>query len=141
MFDSSNLKYTEQLQKLQNRAGKIILRISPYKHMSNHATHQILNWESLKSRRLKHTLLMVFKSLNGLSAPYMQNFFKFVSHQYSLRSDGNLSLPKPRTEYCRRMFSYRGASYFNDLQCHDARCTTTYNTFKKAIEQNILKWM
>ena len=140
LYDSSSLKYTEQLQKLQNRAGRIILRINPYKHLSNHVTHQILNWESLKSRRLKHTLSMVFRSLNGISAPYMQRLFNFVSRQYSLRSDGNLSLPKPRTEYCRRMFSYRGASHFNDLP-RVVRCSITHKAFKKAVDQHVLKWM
>ena len=51
IYDSSNVKYTMQLQKLQNRAGRIILGISPYKHVSSHEIHEILNWESLNTRR------------------------------------------------------------------------------------------
>ena len=42
-----------QLQKLQNRAGRIILGISPYKHVSNHEVHEMLNWEFLNTRRKK----------------------------------------------------------------------------------------
>ena len=140
MYDSSNLKYTDRLQKLQNRAGRIILGINPYKHISNHELHQLLNWESLKSRRVKHTVSLVYKSLNDLSAPYMQNSFQFVSHPYNLRSDGNLSLPKPHTDYCKRMFSYRGASSFNNLP-RDAKSSISYSLFLKEIDQHILKWL
>ena len=140
VFDSSSQKYTDQLQKLQNRAGRIILGIDPYKHISNHAIHQTLNWESLKSRRVKHTLSLAYKSINNLSAPYMQDLFEFISHQYSLRSDGNLVLPKPHTESCKRMFSYRGASYFNDLP-RDVKSSHSYKSFLKAVNQNTLKWM
>ena len=140
VFDSSSQKYTDQLQKLQNRAGRIILGIDPYKHISNHAIHQTLNWESLKSRRVKHTLSLAYKSINNLSAPYMQDLFEFISHQYSLRSDGNLVLPKPHSESCKRMFSYRGASYFNDLP-RDVKSSHSYKSFLKAVNQNTLKWM
>ena len=140
VFDSSPQKYTDQLQKLQNRAGRIILGIDPYKHISNHAIHQTLNWESLKSRRVKHTLSLAYKIINNLSAPYMQDLFAFVSQQYSLRSDGNLVLPKPHKESCKRMFSYRGASYFNDLP-RDVKSSHSYKSFLKAFDQNILKWM
>ena len=140
VYDSSNLKYTDRLQKLQNRAGRIILGINPYKHISNHELHQLLNWESLKSRRVKHTVSLVYKSLNNLSAPYMQNSFQFVSHPYNLRSDGNLSLPKPHTDYCKRMFSYRGASSFNNLP-RDAKSSISYSLFLKEIDQHILKWL
>ena len=103
--------------------------------------HDILNWEPLNSRRVKHTVSLVYKSLNDLSAPYMQNLFQFTSYSYNLRSDGNLCLPKPNTEYCKRMFLYRGATYFNDLS-HNARSTTSYNSFLKEIDQhNIRKWL
>ena len=140
IFDSSNLKYTQQLQKIQNRACRIILKISPYKYMSNHTVHQLLNWESLKSRRIKHTLSMVYKSLNGISAPYLHDIFQISSHKYSLRSDKNLSLPKPRTEYCRRMFSYRGTSYFNEMP-RDAKCSVSYSSFNNVVNNHILNWV
>ena len=128
VFNSSPQKYTDQLQKLQNRAGRII--IPNFKL----GTMKIPTCET-------YTLIkLVYKSINNLSAPYMQDLFEFVSHQYSLRSDGNLFLPKPHTECCKRMFSYRGASYFNDLP-RDVKSSHSYNSFLKAVDQNILKWM
>ena len=139
IYGSSNTKYTMQLQKLQNRAGRTILRISPYKHTSNHVIHQLLNWESLNSRRKKHINSMVFKCLHDLSAPYLKDSFKFISHNYSLRSNGNLSLPKPKTEYCRRMFIYRGSSSYNELPSQPKSCSTL-TSFNKLINTIIPKF-
>ena len=139
MFGLSNTKYTMQLQKLQNRAGRTILRISPYKHTSNHVIHQLLNWESLNSRRKKHINSMVFKCLHDLSAPYLKDSFKFISHNYSLRSNGNLSLPKPKTEYCRRVFIYRGSSSYNELPSQPKSCSTL-TSFNKLINTIIPKF-
>ena len=42
---------TYQLQKLQNRAGKIILKINPKSHFSVMSIDEILQWETLKSRQ------------------------------------------------------------------------------------------
>ena len=140
VYDSSNLQHTMKLQKLQNRAGRIILGINPYKHVSNHAIHQILNWETLLIRRKKHINTMVFKCLHDLSAPYLKESFKFASRSYSLRSNGNLSLPKPKTEYCRRAFLYRGASNYNDLPQETKSCSSLI-TFNEMMNEIIPKYV
>ena len=140
IYGSSALKYTSQLQKLQNRAGRIILRINPYKHVSNHEIHQILNWDSLNTRRTKHLNTMVFKCLNDYSAPYLKKPFDFISCNYSLRSTGTLSLPKPKTEYCRRMFLYRGACNYNKLPS-ESRCCSSITDFNKMIDNVIPKYL
>ena len=139
IYDSANTKYTKQLQTLQNRAGRTILRISPFKHTSNYELHEILKWESLNTRRKKHINSMVFKCLNNLTAPYLKDSFKFLSHNYSLRSNGKLLLPKPRTEYCRKMFAYRGASNFNDLPPESKSCLNTM-AFNRSLNEVIPKF-
>ena len=138
VYDSSTKGCNTQLQKLQNRAGRIILGISPFKHISNRNIHQILNWESLACRRQKHINSMVFKIIHDLSAPYLKDSFDIINHNYSLRSIGNLSLPKPRTESCRRMFSYRGASQFNVLPS-TLKSSPNYNIFITALNDQVLK--
>ena len=140
IYDSATMKYTSQLQKIQNRAGRIILGINPYKHVSNHEIHQILNWDSLNTRRKKHLNSMVFKCLHDYSAPYLKESFNFMSRNYSLRSNGTLSLPKPKTEYCRRMFSYRGACYYNELPS-EPKCCSSVTSFNKMIDDVIPKYL
>ena len=52
----------------------------------------------------------MFKSFHKLGAVYLQDLFSERSSYYDLRnSSGKLTLPKPRTNYLKRSFSYRGA--------------------------------
>ena len=63
---------------------------------------------------------MMFKSLNGLAPVYLHELFSERHTDYDLRDFfRKLNLPKPRTNYLKRSFGYRGAvnqffhSYFN----------------------------
>ena len=51
VWQSASKKYLELLQKLQNRAGRVILKISPYSHTSTSHIHDILNWKKLNVRQ------------------------------------------------------------------------------------------
>ena len=115
LYGNAATKYTDQLQKLQNRAFRILLGISPYEHVSVKEIHTRLGYKSLESRRCCHLNVMVYKVLNELAPQYLRESFKFCQYNYSLRSNGKLSLPKPRTDYCKRTFSYQGALQFNNL--------------------------
>ena len=53
---------------------------------------------------------MMFKSLNGLAPVYLHELFSERRTVYDLRdSFRKLNLTKPRTNYLKRSFSYRGA--------------------------------
>ena len=136
VWDAGKKKHADRLQKLQNRAGRIILRINPYLHTSNHQIHNILGWDSLASRRTKHLCVMVYKSLNGIAPSYLQTMFQFKSTDYSLRSEGNLLTPKPNIDYCKRMFAYRGALIYNSLS-NNTKAAISLNSFKTLIGQDL----
>ena len=63
IWESSCEKHINQLQKLQNRAGRIILKVNPKLHFSVRLIHDILQWETLKSRQKFHVGVMMFKIL------------------------------------------------------------------------------
>lgn len=115
VYDSASKKHVDRLQKLQNRAGRIILSVNPYDHISNNEIHGRLGWSLLQSRRKSHLLTMVYKSLHSLAPSYLKDRFNYNNYLYGLRSRGNLALPKPKSESCRRMFLYRGSREFNRL--------------------------
>ena len=49
--------------------------------------------------------------MNGLSPEYLQRLFAQSYSNYNLRnSEGKLALPKPRTNYLKRSFSFCGAT-------------------------------
>ena len=60
---------------------------------------------------------MMFKSLNEQAAVYWQNLFPERSTDYDLRTSfRKLTLPRPRTNYLKRSFSYSGALLWTSFQ-------------------------
>ena len=56
------------------------------------------------------------KSRTIFTPMYLQDLFVTRVSHYSLRdSEGKQFLPKPRTDYLKRSFSYSGASLWNSL--------------------------
>ena len=60
---------------------------------------------------------MTFKALTGLGPDYLEQLFIECNNDiYSLRSTNTkLALPKPRTNFLKRSFSYRAAKSWNEL--------------------------
>ena len=90
------------LQKLQNRAGRVIMKVNPYSHTSNQHVHDALSWELLDCLYRKHMCTMVFKILKDFAPSYMSKNIKFRTYNYSFRSSQNLDLPKPKSNNCKK---------------------------------------
>ena len=59
---------------------------------------------------------MMYKTMNGHAADYLERLFTQYYSNYNLRnSEGKLALPNPRTNYLKRSFSYSGATLWNNL--------------------------
>ena len=70
-WDGINNKLTEKVQKLQNRAARVITK-SSYE-VSSSLLLDALGWEKLISNRRNHKAIMVFKSLHNLAPMYFHN--------------------------------------------------------------------
>ncbi len=95
----------------------------------------VLKWQKLSDRNNYFIALMVFKCLNDLAPPYLQNKFNFVrdSHERNTRQAiaGLLSLP-PRIngndlESFKHSFRYKGVKVWNNVEeyirnSHDVQC-------------------
>ena len=92
-----------------------MLGVSPYRHMSIIDLHDRVGLKSLAARRSSHLNSMVYKATHELTPLYLKRSFQFCDYSYSLRSNGNLFLPKPKTEFPKRTFLYRGAHEYNIL--------------------------
>ena len=105
-----------KLQKLQNRAARIITR-SGYEVRSTEILSS-LGWCDLETRRNRQKSAVMYKVINGIAPDYLQELFVPVNeaHNYNLRfSDMNVKIPQPHTEYLRRSLSYSGARLWNSL--------------------------
>ena len=124
---------SDKLQKLQNRAARIITK-SPFDTSSDHLL-STLDWERLFLRRKKQKALMMFKSMNGLAPEYLQSLFSQRRSVYNLRdSEGKLTLPKPSTNYLKRSFSYSGAMLWNNMP-KSLKSAVSVNQFKQLIKK------
>jgi hypothetical protein len=90
----------DKLQKLQNRAGRV-LTSSSYDTNADYL-FEILGWKNLASQRKISKAIMVYKSVNGLVPDYLSEMFVDRSNitNYTLRdTTGKLAIPQPRTNY------------------------------------------
>jgi hypothetical protein len=65
----------------------------------------------------KRDLFMTFKAINGMLPEYIKQLFHtWENSDYVLRSSNlKLSQPKPKTNFLKNSFSYRGAAYWNNI--------------------------
>ena len=79
---------------------------------------------------------MMFKILHDLAPEYMKRSILNKPNKYFLRNRSNLSLPKPRTNNCKRTFYYRAASSYNKLPL-EIRGASTIQSFKTSMQKYI----
>ena len=107
---------SKRLQKLQNRAARIILNLSNDVHHTI-ALHA-LGWEPLQTERKKAKAKMMHKVLNKTGPKSLTNLFSYKSEKtnYHLRHiSSSLCLPKPRTNNMKKSFMYDGAHLWNSI--------------------------
>ena len=111
---SNNLK--DRLQKLQNKAGRIIT--GDNYDMSATNARLKLGWKDLQSRRDKQLLSFVQKIV---IAGRLNHLFSIAKRDcYQLRSNDNmLLLPKPNTNAMKESFGYRAAVTWNAQPLED----------------------
>ena len=133
VWDGLSNTLSDKLQKLQNRAARVILRASY--NTSSRSLLEKLNWVTLDKRREKQKSLMMFKSLHQLTPTYLHEMFIPHSTDYNLRnSDRKLAMPKPHTDYLKRSFSYSGAQTWNNLPSR-IRNLDSIGQFKREINR------
>ena len=130
VWDGLGKKQSEKLQKLQNRAARVITR-SSY-DISSSSLLEELNWESLSTKRLKQKAM--FNTINKHTPFHLQEMFSPSESVYNLTdSYGKLYDPKPRTDYLKRSFNYSGASLWNGLP-ESLRSVTSLAVFQTGLE-------
>ena len=107
---------SKRLQKLQNRAARIIM------NMSNDTDHsvalQALGWKTLRVERKKAKAKMMYKLLNNMGPQTLTNLFTYKSEMtsYNLRNvSSTLCLPQPRTNNLKKRFMYDGSFLWNSF--------------------------
>ena len=108
LWDTCGKQLKDKLQKIQNRAGRVITG-SSYDVRSIDALDN-LKWKTLETRRFHAKATLMYKILNGLSAPQLSNSFvklNATNINNNLRNiETDLALPRPFTNFLKRSFRY-----------------------------------
>ena len=132
VWDGLSNELADKLQKLQNRAIRVITNSDYYSSAT--ALRGELGWDNLCTRRKKQKLKLMFKTLNDQSPEYLKGLFMPFSTDYGLwNSDNKLALPKPRTDFLKRSFCYSGAQLWNSFPSN-VRAIRSFTKFKNKID-------
>ena len=116
-----------QLQKLQNRAARIVTN-SSFDSPSGPLIRS-LGWKTIRELVNEESRSVVYKSLNGLAPQYMHNLFtrNSTSNSRSLRNTAtDLRLPKKTSANGQKCFSFRGAKLWNSLPAETKQASSIY---------------
>ena len=121
VWGCSGVTESSKLQKLQNRAARIVTGSSfntPYQPLIKE-----FGWKTIDQLITNATNIMVYKSLHELAPQYMCNLFTRASQLTSrcLRNTlTDLRLPKKSSKTGQKCFSFRGAKAWNDLSAEES---------------------
>ena len=134
VWDDIGSKLSDKLQKLQNRAARVIT-CSSYDVSSSSVLDQ-LGWKNLHTNRKMQKAILMYKVVNSLTPTYLQDlFFPRVSHHRLRDSDAKLYVPKPRKDYLKHSLSYSGAVLWNSLP-ESLRSCQSLSSFKRSLKNN-----
>ena len=100
VWDELSATSSQNLQRLQNRAARIVLRRDFSKDAFN-----VLGWTKLETKRKRHKCVLV-------SDYFTRNY---ILHSYNTRRKTDLHLPKVKLSLAKRTFRYSGSALFNVL--------------------------
>ncbi len=122
----------DKIQKLQNRACKIILKTKKQAHTND--IHSKLRLWKLSERRRFHTACLAYKCKHNPQPTYLSNLYQQVNqiHQHNTRQASNrdLFVVRNNTEAGKAMFRNRSIPLWNSLPAKVKNCQT-YTSFKQ----------
>ena len=136
-FEYCKLELQSKLQKLQNRAARIITGDN-WEIRSKDVLNK-LNWLPFNQQRLTDTLLFMRKMFKDEVPISISNQFQLsLNEQYNLRGNCTmLKLGKPRTNTLKRSFSYHAAKTWNKLPTDLKNLSISDKVFKHNLKDFI----
>ena len=131
MWGSCGVIKLQTLQKLQNRAARIVTK-SRFDTPAMALIHN-LNWPTVSDIVRSETATTMYKSLNGLVPEYLSDLFvkNSTRNVRKLRNtETDLSLPLRKTNNGQKAISFRGPKLWNHLEL-DVKQAPSLATFKK----------
>ena len=139
VWENTSKSNIKKLQLVQNFAGKIVLGLKKFDHISQGL--KSLGWLSIEDKLRLNTAVIVHKCLHHRLPINLKDKFVYRSqvHNRQLRSVDNSdpNLPHCRLSTGQRSFAFQGAKVRNLLSL-DLKLTPSLRTFKKNVCELVL---
>ena len=112
VWDSINSTLSNRQQKLHNRSARIITNCKN-EHWQSSLALGLLGWKPLKEQA-QTTAKLMYKVLHNMAPIKLNEIFNMSNtiHHYNLRGiDTNLFLPRPKTEYLKKILVLEDVKY------------------------------
>ena len=129
---------TQRLQRLQNRAARLIYRVS----RRNSATPLLreMHWLPVQQRIEFKILVHVYNCIHGSSPVYLQDLIELYNPgRQGLRSSGDstrLAIPRTNRSFGDKSFSVLGPTLWNNLP-KSVRAAPNVQCFKKLLKTHL----
>ena len=130
-----------RLQRVQNAAARLIMNLK----YDDHVTPALieLHWLPIKSRIIYKLCILMYKVRCGICPEYLSDMVQFIPdmpNRGRLRSSHglNFELPRLRTKFGERAFSYSGPSSWNSLP-RDIQSSDNLDIFKRKLKTHLFK--
>ena len=130
VWDIGNAYSLEKLQKLQNRAARVITGKS-YDVRSKDILEE-LSWQPLMERWGNNKAIFMHKVTNGEYLENISSLFVVKNNEnYNLRNNNiDYKLEKPKTNFLKKSISYSGVKIWNELPVELKSNCLSLNAFK-----------
>lgn len=132
LFTCCTAHQIERLQKLQNRAMRIILKVNRY--TSIHFMLESLKWLNVEQRLKLNTLNFIHRIKNGEAPEYLTEQISYVgdSQPYHLRNAEHFRIERVTSSAMQRSLFYKGFQLYNSLP-NNVKMERNFNIYKKHI--------
>ena len=137
VWDVFGKTQSDRLQKLQNRAARVIMSMS--NDIDQSTALQTLGWEPLYIMRRKTKAKLMYKVLNKMAPEPLTKLFTYKNEitNHKLRNiSTSLCVPQPRTNSMKNSFMYDGAHLWNSIP-NEVRECKTLSLFRNKIATHI----
>lgn len=108
-----DVKTADRLQKVQNNCTRLIHNLTWRDHVSNKINE--MGWLNMRYRRQLHLVCFIHKLLKTKCPSYLftKLNFRYLLHNVNVRNQLLLNVPRHRTTFFRRSFSYCCSKFYN----------------------------
>ena len=134
LYYGLNVETVEKLQRVQNTAARLVLKVNRFDHVSTNEMFEKLHWLKIKERIVFKILLIVHKCVNGQAPEELSDMFQQVKSDRTRKLD---------VKYCNglmgeRAISVSGPKLWNALP-QEIRLETSTDDFKKRLKTFLFK--